>query len=143
MPSAIKRPKDILPWAGRNVGPLTEAEYRHWHFYVCQSRPSPIAPWSWQGRRIAAEIHRGKWVAICPQCANGALVHPEWPIAYCGECGGVLRVSVPKNWAAIERLLEPRPVVNQGWRVGETLADLRAENRAHRIRVPRARRKAA
>ena len=138
MPSKIQRPKDRLPWAGRLTGPLTPKEYAAWHFYVLQRKPTPTKPWPMKGR-VKAEIHRGKWVAICPQCANGAVVHPEWPTAPCGECGAVIRVTVPKEWAEIERLLEPRPVVNQGWLVGETLADLRRENREHKIRVPRVR----
>jgi hypothetical protein len=103
---------------------------------MCASRPSPIKPWWWDGI-VKAEIHRGRWIALCPQCEAGVGVHPEWPVAYCGSCGAALRVVVPAAWRSIEKLLVNRPTKHQGWLVGETLEDLRRENREHGVRAPR------
>lgn len=47
--------------------------------------------------------------------------------------GRVYKVVFPRNKKDIERVLRMRPVKNQNWSPGETLADLQRENKEHGI----------
>jgi len=84
---------------------------------------------------VQAYVNHGRWVADCPMlaCYGARMVSDTHPMQ-CGSCGGgPYRVLFPQQRAAIEAVLLKRPDDrNQNW-AGETLAALRAENRAHGV----------
>lgn len=51
----------------------------------------------------------------------------------CGTCGEVSKVTWPKEVDKIEAVLVKRKLVNQNFLPGETVAMLKAENKAHGI----------
>lgn len=56
-------------------------------------------------------------------------------VYYCGNCGLVSEVTIPKGMAEIEAVLARRPVPQtRHWR-GESLADLKAENLLHGVKI--------
>lgn len=88
-----------------------------------------------------AEVNHGRWIVRCPYCQFGqARESGDW--WFCRQClnaaGNHLRVRVhwPAEREAIERLLAARPYSwNRNWQPDETLDDLLAENRQHRVGV--------
>jgi hypothetical protein len=72
------------------------------------------------------------WIVDC-DCGAGNATDPAWGFACCFGCGAVhVCLGFPVVWKAIEALLLRRPrQENRGWRPGETLEDLRADNLAH------------
>lgn len=84
---------------------------------------------------IAAYINHGRWVVECPDCCGAQFACPDDPRFMCNNCANAMNDGMwrPVLWikdrAKIEVLLKPRPVENQNWRPGETLADLKAENK--------------
>ncbi len=49
--------------------------------------------------------------------------------------GKVRNIVLPKEQAAIEKLLRPRDVVNMNWYPGESVDDLLAENKTHGVQA--------
>ena len=89
---------------------------------------------------ITARVNYGRWIADCPFCSGAEMVHTENLVFFCCECrnrsvgGDFVRVVMPGDAARIEELLVARPAPgNMNWSPGETLADLRADNRAHGV----------
>lgn len=82
-------------------------------------------------------VAMGKWLIRCV-CGNAPSVDPSWRLACCIECGAVFEgLDVPAEYEAIEAVLLERPVIGtQAMHAGETLEQLKAENRAHGIAVP-------
>lgn len=99
-------------------------------------RSVPLAP---KGEAVEAYVNEGRWVVDCPTCAGAQLACLSDPRFMCNECGNAevggrfrpVVLPVARTREALARILEPRPTANQHWRPGETLADLRRENRAH------------
>lgn len=89
---------------------------------------------------VQARIDQGRWLADCPNsyCTNAHMIDLDDPRFFCTACGNQaaggewLHVEFPPDRAAIERTLlrRPRPE-NRNWRTGESLSDLRRENREH------------
>ena len=103
---------------------------------------------------VLARIDHGRWLADC-ECGGAEYVDPSDPIFFCLACGnpaqaGAARpVAFPKNAAEIEMALLVRPVeatgssaferamtarplvagLGRSWQPGETLAQLRRQNR--------------
>lgn len=67
------------------------------------------------GRPVAAYINHGRWVIDCPNCASGAIVHPEWATTVCGECFRRYIVIVPDDWETLEGLIWELPRHRQNW----------------------------
>jgi hypothetical protein len=85
------------------------------------------------GQTLDAYVSDGRWVADCP-CRGGIVASREMAEAACLDCGTVYAIRFPENAGEIEAVLLARPrKENQNWRPGETLADLRSENRNHGI----------
>lgn len=84
---------------------------------------------------IDAYANEGRWIAACPDCSGAQLTHPADPRFMCVNCGnqsvgGMWRVvRWPKNLDAIEKALDVRPLANQHWLPGESVADLLSENK--------------
>lgn len=93
---------------------------------------------------IEAYVNEGRWVVECPDCAGAQLACLTDPRFMCCECGNVVvdgrwrPVLLPaaRTREAIGKILEPRLTLNQHWRPGETVADLKRENREHDVAVP-------
>lgn len=99
---------------------------------------------------LHAYVNRGRWLADCPYCNNGILIHPEWSEAVCPGrgCYRVFSsIEIPADWGAIEAELVKRPMLNQHWLCAaqrtkwfgngmalpaETVDELIAETQAHR-----------
>jgi len=87
---------------------------------------------------VYAELHRGLWIARCPEesCSCAWAVTSVAPRFFCGECGaGWFTVVFPPNKAAIIREVMKRPIPRRGllhanWVPGETMKQLRAETLA-------------
>ena len=83
---------------------------------------------------ISAEIHRGLWIARCPEkyCSGAMAVTSLDKRIACPSCGaGWFVVQFPSNKLAIENELMKRPIprggmVHHNW-AGETLVELRVE----------------
>lgn len=91
------------------------------------------------GTEIAAYVNHGRWIAECPDCANAQLACPDDQRFMCNNCANAMngglwrRVIWPKNRAQLEAVLKLRPPENQHWTPGETVADLKAENKANGV----------
>lgn len=92
--------------------------------------------------RVNYSEHEGqtRWIADCPDCMNAMYVWIRGPhLFFCADClnasiGHRWRVvTVPRQWRRIEQALGPRPLKNQHWMPGETVAALLAENEAHGV----------
>ena len=82
--------------------------------------------------KVKARIEGGFWISDC-ECKAGNAVHPEWPRARCFACGAVHLVKFPKAQNEIEALLLARPQTARYWAPGETVSDLRAENKRNGV----------
>ena len=115
--------------------------YRTWVEQMVLSRWQRRVQWGDIGGRVGAEVVRSSWRVSCPFCA-GAIVVNEGDLFFCPDCvmqGNSFKAMVvvfPKHRAEIENVLLKRPdPVHRNWLIGETVEDLRAENRAHGIEV--------
>ena len=86
-----------------------------------------------EGTTVHAYINHGRLVADCP-CNGAELVSPGLPML-CGSCGAEHKVEFPKALSKIEAALQPRPVTNQNYTVGQSVDELVAENIDHGIGV--------
>lgn len=110
------------------------------------------------GSPVLARIDHGRWLADC-ECGGAEYVDPNDPIFFCLACGnsaqaGAARlVAFPKDAAEIEMALLARPVeatgssaferamtarplvagLERSWSPGESLAQLRQQNREGKI----------
>lgn len=91
------------------------------------------------GKDVAVEAYanHGRWIVECPDCCSAQLACPDDRRFMCNNCanvavGGVWRpVTWPKNRDKIEGAIEGRPLSAQNWSPGETVAFLKAENKAN------------
>jgi len=85
---------------------------------------------------LKARINHGRWVVDC-ECKGAELAWDEG-LFMCQSCwndghGNQLRrVEYPRNHSKIEAILLVRPIDNRNWYLGESLAKLEAENKAHK-----------
>jgi len=89
-----------------------------------------------EGPPLKAYINHGKWLVKC-ECGGCEKVWEEgWMM--CRAClntahGHRYRQTVfPRIRKAIEMLLIQRPLANRNWQPGETLVQLKAENKIHK-----------
>jgi hypothetical protein len=105
--------------------------------------PSAVAP----GDPLPARIYEDKWIVDCdyPGCGGASFVWPDAPRFLCAECfngaqGGLWRrVALPaeEDAAEIEEVLGHRAHPSErNWSPGESVDDLRKENRDHGVFVP-------
>lgn len=96
-----------------------------------------------------AEVYQGRWLARCPfaDCSGAEYVSFENPVFFCHECRNAsvahafVQVHVPseKGRSQIEAYLLARSERHQrNWLKGETLADLREQNRTLQARLVKA-----
>lgn len=88
---------------------------------------------------VHAEANHGRWIVVCPDCSGAQYACPDDPRFMCNNCANVViaglwrRVIWPKEREMIDTLLRRRPEKNRNWSPGETLADLRRENKANGV----------
>lgn len=132
----IARPRHtIAPFLQQRSGPVvTDEQVLAFHAREL-ARGKRHQQWRCDQPTRACVTWNTGWMCECPSCHGGVAVDPEHTIACCLECGAVLTaVAIPAEWREIEAVLLKRPDVRtRGWWPGETVDDLRAENRAHGV----------
>lgn len=99
---------------------------------VEEALAAPMGP---KSTAIPAVANHGRWIAECPDCRGAQLTAPEDLRFMCVECGnasigGKWRPVVwPKGHKAIGELLDERPKHLANTTPGQTLAEIREENR--------------
>lgn len=90
------------------------------------------------GAPLHARLYRNQWIVDCPDCRNAEFAFIDEPRFMCSECfngavGYLWRVlAFPANRPQIEAILRARPIPhNRNWLPGETVAQLKRENRGH------------
>lgn len=90
---------------------------------------------------VYAYANHARWVVDCPTCNGAQLACRTDKRFMCNECanvaiGGRWRVvEWPVDADEIERLLDRRPDVARNWFPGETVRQLKDENRVHGVGV--------
>jgi len=95
---------------------------------------------------VVAYVNQGRWVTDCPAegCTGAELVNLDAPLFFCCECRNetwghdLLPIALPPagKRGEIEAYLLARPHdVNRNWLAHETVADLRDENRARKLKL--------
>jgi hypothetical protein len=88
---------------------------------------------------LEAFVDGGRWVALCATegCGGGVAAWPDHPRGCCLDCGVVYRVKFPpkRDRDRAAAALAARPWSRRAWRPdrGETVASLRAQNRANGV----------
>ena len=88
---------------------------------------------------LTAFVNAGRWIVKC-EC-GGAEEAWEEKLFFCFSClnnghGHKLRpVEFPEQRAEIEALLARRPLMNRNWNPGETVKDLKRENKEHKAEL--------
>lgn len=96
------------------------------------------------GPAVVARVSGSAWIADCPTlgCGGAEYVSFDRPVFFCCECRNreaghaylPVVVPAPKLRAEIAAVLEARPEPStRHWYPRETVAQLRAENRAHGV----------
>lgn len=91
------------------------------------------------GVEAVAYVQESQWVVACPWCGQTQVTSPADPRMACPRCHNDgrsqwVRVVFPDDMEAIEAILNRRPrLENRNWLLGETVADLKAENAAHGV----------
>ena len=91
------------------------------------------------GIPLKACVNRGRWLIQC-EC-DGAEYAFEEGLFMCQSCWNTnhqhkyRRFVFPKGREAIEWILMVSPLPNRNWLLGETLAQLKAENEAHTLEL--------
>lgn len=92
------------------------------------------------GDPLYVVVNHGRWVVECPTCLSAQVADPDDRRFYCVRCLNATNsmqyrpVVWPNEIQAIETALLVRPFAeNQNWHPPEMVADLLAENSAHRV----------
>ncbi len=122
-----------LRWPDRSPV-ASAAAYLGWHRQHLVDAGAQALEWTYAGP-VDARVNHGRWIVDCPNCKSGALTHPDWRIACCGECGCVMPVvTVPTDADVIAALLLRRPTREvQNWFPHESVQDLERENAQHGV----------
>ena len=91
-----------------------------------------------------ARVSGSCWIADCPRegCGGAEFVNFQDPRFFCCNCrnadwdGQPIKIKLPseKQRADVEQVLLERPdPATRNWEPGETVADLKAENREHGV----------
>lgn len=102
---------------------------------------APGSPIVGDDRPLVAYVSDCRWVALCVECGGGVAAWPENPQGCCLDCGHLYTLTFPdaETIAAATVALEARlDRQTRNWRpdMGETAADLEAENEAHLTPAP-------
>lgn len=80
-------------------------------------RGLPVVGEAPDGTAVTAQINRGRWIAICPDCHNAEAVDPEEPVFFCLNCGNIGNgrkfrpVNFPGEREDIEEVMLKREVL--------------------------------
>lgn len=88
-------------------------------------------PFEWEGALVLLKVSDSHWQLVCG-CGNTPAYDPGWQLACCFTCGAIYKQAPPDNWREIERVLVNRSsFIHRHMLPGQTVEELRAENRAH------------
>ena len=83
------------------------------------------------GAPVPFKVSDSCWQLACP-CGNYPSYAPEWALAACFSCGAIYRQAPPYDWRDVQRVLVNRAKLGERHMlIGQTVEELRAENRAH------------
>ena len=128
-------------------------EHEHWQHssfiefsagFFLQKGHGRLPPLTAAQNLIEAKINQGRWIVECPNtgCGGALCISSRQPYFICLECaspengGRWYRIHFPPQKKVIEGILLKRPArdpwlaSNRNWAPSETVAELRAENRA-------------
>jgi len=131
----LLRPCDLYPYV------KTAADYLLGQQHAIEKKiiAFPNLNWNlpWECVVVAPlKVSDSCWQLVCP-CGNYPSYDPTWQLACCYSCGAIYRQPPPAEWELVQQVLIQRKKHHQRhWLVGETLADLIAENLAHGDAVP-------
>ena len=87
---------------------------------------------------LKAWVSEGRWIVRCGGVScHGAERVWEGGLVMCASCWNsyaghkLVRTSFPRSRKRIETLLDVRPLESRNWLLGETVADLEAQNAEH------------
>ena len=127
---------------------------RHYWDAAAQRHPMPAMPdRGYRLEDVFAYVSEGRWVVECPSGCGNAVVAPEsdpWyiciaPPFVCPGTKGWHRIVYPPDKPKIEAVLLRRPEARgfyaktRNWKIGETVAQLEAENEVRGIGAGRGR----
>lgn len=88
--------------------------------------------------RLYARVNHNRWIVDCPTCKNAEFLWPDERLFMCQICwngtfnGQWVSVEVPQQKNIIEQILKTRPAPqNRNWEIGESVQELRRQNRDH------------
>ena len=130
IPDKILRPKHIHP----NVS--SSDDYMREQYKSIGQKAHAFPHLNWRQPFVHSEVvpfkvSDGHWQVVC-ECGNHPAYDPEWELACCFTCGAIYEQEPPDDWEEIERVLLNRPKQNnRHMLVGQTVEELKAENREH------------
>lgn len=84
---------------------------------------------------VDARVNHGRWIVDCPDpdCTCAVMVASDDLRFVCPVCAyGIFTVALPPEAEDIEKTLVERPVpATRNWSPGESVGDLRRENKEH------------
>jgi hypothetical protein len=109
--------------------------------FKSQWGPGAKIDWNPKGKPIKAFINHGNWMATCDDCPAPSTLFAEPGLPFfCTNCQNVMNggqarpVEFPENRNEIEAVLLARDFPqNRNWLPGETIEELKTENRAHGV----------
>ena len=142
--TAATIPFSVLPTT-RFLGPRdlypqlrTEAEYLELQRASILAKRAQFQTLNWRmpflhDGAAPFKVSDGMAQVVCVySCGNYPSYDAEWGLACCFTCGAIYRQAPPEDWLEIERVLINRPnPASRHMLPGQTLDELRAENRAH------------
>ncbi len=92
-----------------------------------------------------AYLNHGRWIVDCSADDCRAVLFADRMVCECRDdsvcdhpaipCGTPIEVTFPPRRVDIDRLMSTRSQQNRNWSPGETLADLKAENLLHGVKI--------
>ena len=95
------------------------------------------------GEDVRAYINCGRWLAECPDCHGAQVISDQTRDFWCLHCGNASidfkwrHIRMPRTRQSIQAVLILRlaarsdRALTRNWKPGETVGDLKAENKSH------------
>lgn len=128
-------PREIMT-PEHTLGVKSPEDYRRRQKEAIQRGRAKFPKLNWRDPYVVPEhppvyIDGGRWALRCSQdCGNVVIVHPDWKLGCCLECGAVYEdVVLPDGSEDADAILVARAHPNlRGWAPGEAIDKLLSEN---------------